>query len=332
MFEDTSRDLGQRAAIWDDGARQAFALLKARLAAAAVEYRRPTAIVALYVGLAWAACATHQLTFVGWRLPLGTAAALALVGLVYVAWRPSPPLAEALLYAAFWIVFVQFGCILTYAAAAVGSRYPLADSVLANMDTMLGFDWEAWSRWARSGGALTIVLRAAYFSLPFQIIGSILLFSLRGVRHRNYEFLSLCAVSLLLTCIVWALVPAIGPRAFLDPGAAGASDIAQASAILALRSGETSVFALSELQGIVSLPSYHTVLAMVCVFVHRGLRWSFPVMLLLNFVMLISIPSEGPHYLVDMIAGAAVALAAAVIVRSFARGGESNAAAHAATK
>jgi hypothetical protein len=326
MFQDTSRDLGQRAATWNDAARQTFELLAARLSAAAVEYRRPIAIVALYVGLAWVGCTTYQLTFTGWRLPMGAAAALALAGLVYVAWRPSPPLAEASLYAAFWIVFVQFGCILTYVAAAGGSRFPLADSVLAGLDAMLGFDWEAWCRWWRSAGAITIVLHAAYFSLPFQIVGSILLFSLGCVRHRNKEFLSLCAVSLLLTCIVWAFVPAVGLRAFLDPGAFG--DSPWAIDIQALRSGERSVFVLSELQGIVSLPSYHTVLALVCVFAHRRLRWSFPVVLLLNSVMLISIPSEGHHYLVDMIAGAAVALIAAAIVRLSARIEESNVTAH----
>ncbi len=328
MFEGTSRDLGQRAATWNDGARQPFAFLKAKLSAAAVEYRRPIAIVALYAGLAWAGCATYQLTFTGWRLAMGTAAALALAGLVYVVWRPSPPLAEASLYAAFWIVFVQFGCILTYVAAAGGSRFPLADSVLAGLDGMLGFDWEAWFRWSRSAGALTIVLQAAYFSLPFQVVGSILLFSLGCVRHRNSEFLSLCAVSLLLTCIVWALVPAVGPRAFFNPGAAGASDIAQALEIQALRSGERSVFVSSELLGIVSLPSYHTVLALLCIFVHRRLPWSFPVVLLLNSVMLVSIPSEGPHYLVDMIAGSAVALIAITIVRLAARRDESNVSTH----
>ena len=60
------------------------------------------------------------------------------------------------------------------------------------------------------------------------------------------------------------------------------------------------------MQGIVTFPSYHTVLAILFVYTHRGLRWTFPPVAVLNGLMLAAIPSVGGHYVVDMIGGALV--------------------------
>ena len=70
------------------------------------------------------------------------------------------------------------------------------------------------------------------------------------------------------------------------------------------------------MEGIVRFPSFHTALAVIFTYAHRGIRWSFPPVAALNGVMLRSIPSEGGHYLVDMIAGGAVALVAIGLVRA----------------
>jgi membrane-associated phospholipid phosphatase len=68
-------------------------------------------------------------------------------------------------------------------------------------------------------------------------------------------------------------------------------------------------FDLSQLQGLISFPSYHTVLAVLLTYAHRRSRLLVPIALV-NGIMLFSIPSYGGHYLIDIFAGAVVALLA----------------------
>lgn len=63
------------------------------------------------------------------------------------------------------------------------------------------------------------------------------------------------------------------------------------------------VFDLAQMQGLVSLPSYHTAMALFFV---QAMRWTRPGMLiigLLNLLMIVSTPTEGGHYLIDVVAG-----------------------------
>jgi membrane-associated phospholipid phosphatase len=79
--------------------------------------------------------------------------------------------------------------------------------------------------------------------------------------------------------------------------------------LLALRDGGSLSFDMSQLQGLISFPSYHTVLAALLTYAHRRSALLTPIALV-NGVMLFSIPTVGQHYLIDVIAGAAVAVLA----------------------
>ena len=74
-----------------------------------------------------------------------------------------------------------------------------------------------------------------------------------------------------------------------------------------MRAGGPHTFDLQKLTGIIKLPSFHTGLLVIFLYVHRPPSRSFIPVLALNALMLLSIPSEGHHYLVDMIAGGTVA-------------------------
>ena len=76
-------------------------------------------------------------------------------------------------------------------------------------------------------------------------------------------------------------------------------------------------FALAKLTGVVSFPSFHTTMALLYLygFSRAGaIGW---VAAFLNVAMLPAIPFFGGHYLVDMFAGAAVAVVSVVIVRTW---------------
>src|SRR5260370_38906773 len=86
--------------------------------------------------------------------------------------------------------------------------------------------------------------------------------------------------------------------------------------LLTIRNGSLSKFALTDLTGIVAFPSFHTVVAVLLVYVHRPPLRSFVPVAILNALMLVVIPFAGHHYLVDMIAGTSVAAVSILIVHA----------------
>jgi membrane-associated phospholipid phosphatase len=62
-------------------------------------------------------------------------------------------------------------------------------------------------------------------------------------------------------------------------------------------------------------PSFHTVSAILFIYSHRPPLPSFRAILILNLLMLLSVPYAGQRYLVDMISGAVVAAIAIAAVR-----------------
>jgi hypothetical protein len=77
------------------------------------------------------------------------------------------------------------------------------------------------------------------------------------------------------------------------------------------RSGAGAAFVMSDLKGIITFPSFHTSLGILLVYAYRGHRTWLAGSIALNGLMILSVPSEGGHYL----AGAAVAVLAIAAVR-----------------
>jgi hypothetical protein len=267
----------------------------------------------LCIGVVDAVWSRHiGLTVHGWK---GFAAAVAfcvLVSFVYRKLRPAPPIARLAAYAALWIVFTAFGCIFTYLAASV-SR-PLVDGYLASCDHFLGFDWIGWSNDVHRHALPSVVLRAAYDSLGLQIVASIIILSFGPEPDRNAELLLGAVLSLTVTALISAAWPTLGPWTPFNDQYASPDDLLNARDVLTMRAGGSPSFALARLRGIVTFPSYHTVLAILFAYAHRG-RWSFPIFLIINCLMIASIPSEGGHYLSDVLGGIGLGVVAIVAAR-----------------
>jgi membrane-associated phospholipid phosphatase len=107
-------------------------------------------------------------------------------------------------------------------------------------------------------------------------------------------------------------VPAAGPWLFHTPDPSIAGGFLPASStswpvFLGLRDGTLHTLHGLRSEGIITFPSLHAGLAVlfaVALWRLRGLRWAA---LLLNILMLVATPLCGSHYLVDVIAGGALA-------------------------
>jgi membrane-associated phospholipid phosphatase len=232
-----------------------------------------------------------------------TAAGVLLLYCLSIVYRHrSAKLAAVSLLATQLVAFSYVGAILTYLAMAATSR-PMADDTLARADAALGFDWFLWFGLVSSHPKLKLLLALAYNSWPAQ---GLVLLGYQSVAEpkRAQEFLLAAMLSIIFITPLMVLLPAVGHHiALIEPWR---------SDILALR--DHSMRQIDEMQGIVTFPSFHTALGVLFPTMYRGRKWFLPV-LALNLLMIASVMTEGAHYAVDMLAGAAIAFLALAAAR-----------------
>ncbi|MFO1023612.1 MAG: phosphatase PAP2 family protein [Acetobacteraceae bacterium] len=181
---------------------------------------------------------------------------------------------------------------------------PLADRWLAAVDEALGFDWPAWNRFVHNHTLFHTLLVAAYRSLGVQMLITLFALPLSGMVRRNREFLTATGISLLLTVTIAALLPAESAWVWYKSGEPVAPG--PLADFLAMRRGGAVAVDLRDLRGIVTFPSFHVVMAVLLAWASRGTRFSL-LSLVINGLMIVATPTEGGHYLIDGIAGLAIA-------------------------
>lgn len=242
------------------------------------------------------------------RLALAVAG-LICIGMLYDLTGRSVELSDSAYYCGLWLALIGQAAILSYLAATLG--LPLHDADLVRMDAALGFAWQPWFRLVCSTPVVFWILTAAYASGVVQILGSVVYFACTRQTSCNRELWWTALVAMVITAIASGFYPALGTFHHFQENLANAVHLPP---LMALRDGSMRHF--SDLQGIVTMPSYHTAQAVLFMYAFRNQRRAFPWIVALNGLMLLSTPSMGGHYLVDMLGGVAVAALAIVIVRA----------------
>lgn len=190
---------------------------------------------------------------------------------------------------------------------------PLADGALERADTALGFDWLGGFHVVMRNATLATLLRFCYNSLIYQGLYFGLLLGLLGRKDSLREMFWIVCVAGVFTSAGAFFWPALGP--FKTFGLESHGDFLPA--MMRLRSGHDLSFALSDMTGVVSFPSFHTTMALAYVYGFRRTGAIGVVVAILNAAMLCAIPFFGGHYLTDMIAGACVMLASLGLVKAY---------------
>jgi hypothetical protein len=219
--------------------------------------------------------------------------------------RRSRAIADMAAAAALWGALTSTGTVLSYLAATCA--LPLQDELLEQLDRVIGFDWLAWHDAMLNRPTLSWLFPIAYYSLEPQAALSIIYFTVSNRIVRIGELLLLVGVTSVVTVLISAIWPALGPFPEHFP---------YLTDLLALRGGGPWHFNLLTMQGIVTMPSYHTVMAVLFTYAFRRTGLIGYGIAALNVVMLLSIPPIGGHYLVDMLAGGALALGAIAVQRA----------------
>jgi membrane-associated phospholipid phosphatase len=209
----------------------------------------------------------------------------------------------------------------TYMYLATSAGLPLQDARLASLDHTLGFDWPGFLTLANASPAISWVLVTAYHSALPQMLLLYLLLCFSGRERRLAEFLALISVTSLAVGALMLLVPAAGayahfrpPRELFDGFSANAG-MWHYETLMMLRTQAAPLLDFGRMEGLVTFPSFHTVLAIITAYAFRGIRFLALPAVILNGIVVVSTLPEGGHFLVDVIAGAIIAVAGIALVR-----------------
>lgn len=269
-----------------------------------------TGMVATIVLVA-ASASRFEIAWKAFLPPAIAAAVLTALAWLYRTWRPDVRLAAGLTSTAQVIAFAAVGAPLSYIAAS--ASLPLQDHAFGAIDRALGFDWPGMLNWLNSSPTLYAVLRVIYQTLTLQMTTVVLCLAFAGelVRLRVYTLAFLIAA---LVCIaISAVLPGAGAWPHYGPTATESPNILPVVSTSwpvfdGLRDGSVRMLTAVGSEGIITFPSLHAALAIIVVMALWPivlLRW---LAIVLNGVMLVATPIDGSHYLIDVIAGVALAL------------------------
>jgi membrane-associated phospholipid phosphatase len=192
------------------------------------------------------------------------------------------------------------------AALLASTNRPLADDALALIDRMLFFGLErrmiadAVADWPP---LVVEATRLIYHSLAVQPYILVTALFLARQERRAWTFVSAWMGALILSVAIFPLAPAFGtPPYSLD----------FMSTLQGARDGTLRTLGTNALTGIVTFPSFHAAASIVLGWGFSSLGRAALPFVLLNALMFASALFAGGHYLVDLLAGAAIGCLAIV--------------------
>ena len=186
------------------------------------------------------------------------------------------------------VTFTAVALILSYLAYTIPN--PLMDSALMAADAQLGFNFSSLYAWFLKHGNWNTFFTSIYNSIIFQITFIFLYFGLVGKGLYLQRFLMLFMISILPTILLGCFYPAIGPHLWLNFPPPDFLEKA-ISYLFELRSG---VLDLTQEQGIIIFPSFHTTLSLLFIYIFRHENKAlFAFFGLLNLLMIFSILVQG---------------------------------------
>jgi uncharacterized membrane protein len=197
----------------------------------------------------------------------------------------------------------------------------MQDASLLAADRALGFDWQGYVQFVDAHPTLASWLNCGYGMIRWPIFAIPVVLAAQRRYRRIVEFTLAFGAALAVTTVISALVPAIGVyhQIGLDPASLKNIDprayLEQLRDLPPTRDGTLRQLALLGLGGIVTFPSFHAASAVLYTWALWSVRWLRPLVVVVNGAMLAATPINGGHYLVDVIAGIAIAVAAIVAAR-----------------
>lgn len=222
-------------------------------------------------------------------------------------------------------LFMSASLLLTHAAATPAR--PLVDAQLLAADRWMGYDWREFIGFFAQRPALALSCVLAYnthFLQPY-LLAAVLVLTGHFARFEKMVLVFLLAmVATIIIFVIWPVgspwgheglnAAQLAPYRFPQPRTIGWE-----ADFLRIRAGYRAI-PESFQAGLVSFPSFHCISAIVFLWAAWPVKWLRFLLLPTNVMMITAALFVGCHYLVDVVAGAVIALLAiAVISAAYAR-------------
>jgi membrane-associated phospholipid phosphatase len=213
----------------------------------------------------------------------------------------SPAIARAGYAVALFLAMSHVALALTYVLGFVGG--PFHDDALWRADSLLGFSWLAWTAWLTAHPALHALCSWIY---PQIILAALVVTFILAMETEDgaTRLLRAVALSFGVTLLGMLGYPAVG-NDLTDPAI---------PIRLSLQAGTFRRYDLAQATGLITMPSFHAVLATLILLGCWPFRWLRWPAVAYSLVMLVATITAGGHYLVDVLAGIVVALGSAWLV------------------
>ena len=196
------------------------------------------------------------------------------------------------------------------AVFATGIQYtpfPPIDAALGRWDAALGFNVTALLPWTYAHPRLARFLWRCYDSLQYQLLLVPVLACCLRDRRRMKRFMHAFIYSFFLGDLFYYFFPSSGPATiyqspYFDP--------VQRLTHVKFYNVHHFLAVTTRAGGLIAFPSFHVVWGVLLTFLARGRRWTCYPVLVLNVLMIASTLLLGWHFLVDVISGVALAVAA----------------------
>jgi len=251
-------------------------------------------------------------------LPAAFIAILAIVNARYCSLRQKPFLREMTEPLLLGVLLAVPTLLSTYLAAHAG--IPLADHWLSAADRALGFNWRSFIDLVDQHLIVARLLEFSYDSFTPQLIVMPVLLSFMGWVDRSYRMVCAYALICFGASFIAAWAPAIGAYPYYQIPIGSLSNINVYHGYFfldefnAVRGDADFVFTMGKVKGILTFPSVHAAIAVLCGWAAWRLKYLRYLSLVLNAGMATAALSHGSHYLVDIPAGIALACLCIAIV------------------
>jgi len=246
--------------------------------------------------------------------PLFSLIAVPAIALPFVYWRDLRRLRAPLEATALGLLLTLPAIVFTFCAARAG--LPIADRALIWMDAALGFDWPAFVRLLDQSAVVARLLALAYDSFSLQLLFLPTVLCMAGLAGRAYRFV-LCYILLVcLACILGALLPSEGTFVAFGFERDTLVNLDSKFGFLFLSSfhgvrGDADfVLSFATAAGIISFPSIHAGVGLLCAWATWPSRLLRVPVCILNGAMTVAAIPYGAHYLADIVFGLGTACAA----------------------
>jgi hypothetical protein len=207
-------------------------------------------------------------------------------------------IAEVILVLFLFLLLAMIAAPSQYAAVAL--KRPPADEWLAHADALLGVYVPALAAWTQTHPLIRRVLVLCYLSLLPQLFLCVLGLALFKDRAALWEYMFHLHVCSVITIVALALWPAVCPLVYYGFTPL-ISQARVAQHIAALRAGTLTMIRFDDIDGLVSVPSFHAAAAWMVTWAFRRHRWVVWPLVILNVGLTLSTFLTGVHYLVDVI-------------------------------